>query len=71
MLEWTIRDKTMRVFRFVLEQADEEGRLPLWDELLDRWNAANPSEAYFDRSALHKAYARAARALSPPYLPPL
>ncbi len=63
------RDKTMRVFRFVLEQMDEEGRLPSWDKLLDRWNTANPSEAFSHRSALYKAYTRPARALSPPYLP--
>lgn len=62
-------DKTLRLFHFVLDQADEEGRLPSWSKLLVWWNAANPSEAFSDRSALRKAYARAVESLVPPYLP--
>lgn len=62
-------DKTLRVFRFVCEQADEAGRLPTWPELLDRWNRANPDERYQNRGAIYKAYARALEALIPPYLP--
>jgi hypothetical protein len=63
-------DKTVRVLRFVSGQADEEGRLPSWPALLNRWNAANPDEKYSDRSALSKAYTRAVDALVPPYLLP-
>jgi hypothetical protein len=62
-------DKTVRVLRFVSGQADEEGRLPTWTTLCDRWNAANPDEKFSDRSALYKAYRRAVEALVPPYLP--
>ena len=62
-------DKTVRVLRFVSAQADEEGRLPSWTTLCDRWNAANPDERFKDRSALYKAYRRAVEALVPPYLP--
>lgn len=62
-------DKTVRVLRFVSEQADEEGRRPSWAKLLDRWNAANPSERFSDRTSLYHAYRRAVEALVPPYLP--
>jgi hypothetical protein len=63
-------DKTVRVLRFVSGQADDDGDLPTWDTLCDRWNAANPEEEWFsDRSALYKAYRRAVEALVPPYLP--
>ena len=59
----------MRVLRFVTGQADEDGGLPSWSELLLRWNAANPTESFSDRSALHRIYKRAVEALVPPYLP--
>jgi hypothetical protein len=62
-------DKTARVLRFVSEQADDDGRLPSWTALCNRWNAANPDERFSDRSALYKAYRRAVEALVPPYLP--
>lgn len=62
-------DKTVRVLRFVSEQADEEGRLPSWAELLHRWNAANLDEKFQDRGAIYRAHARAVKALVPPYLP--
>ena len=63
-------DKTVRVLRFVSGQADDDGVLPTWDELHERWNAANPEAEWFsDRSALYKAYIRAVGALAPPYLP--
>jgi hypothetical protein len=62
-------DKTVRVLRFVSGQADDDGVLPTWDALCDRWNAANPDEKFKDRSALYKAYRRAVEALVPPYLP--
>jgi hypothetical protein len=62
-------DKTVRVLRFVSGQADDDGVLPTWDALCDRWNAANPEEKFSDRSALRKAYRRAVEALVPPYLP--
>jgi hypothetical protein len=62
-------DKTVRVLRFVSGQADEEGRLPSWSALLNRWNATNPNEEFKDKSALYKAYRRAVEALVPPYLP--
>jgi len=63
--------KTVRVLRFVSEQADDDGDLPSWDTLCDRWNAANPdeNERFKDRSALYKAYRRAVKALVPPSLP--
>ena len=64
----SLGDKTVRVLRFVSGQADQEGRLPSWPALLNRWNAANPDEKYSDRSALSKAYGRAIVALVPPYL---
>ncbi len=66
------KEKTLRVFRFVCEQTDQEGRRPSWPKLLDRWNAANPDERYSPisgRGALQKAYERAVKALVPPYLP--
>jgi hypothetical protein len=62
-------DKTVRVLRFVLGQANDKGVLPTWGELHDRWNAANPAEKFKDRSALYKAYRRAVETLVPPYLP--
>ena len=62
-------DKTVRVLRFVSGQADEDGCLPSWSTLLDRWNEANPDERFSDRSALRRAYIRAVEALVPPYLP--
>ncbi len=61
--------KTLRVLRFVSEQTDEAGHPPSWDEMCDRWNAANPNEAFKHRSALRRAYLRAVEALTPPYLP--
>ncbi len=61
--------KTLRVLHFVSEQTDQEGALPPWSELLDRWNEANPNERFSDRSALRRAYRRAVEALVPPYLP--
>jgi hypothetical protein len=64
-----LRDKTLRILHFVLEQTDEEGRLPSWSELLDQWNAANSNERFSNRSALYKAYRRAVEVLVPPYLP--
>jgi hypothetical protein len=63
------RDKTLRVLHFVSEQADDDGDLPTWDALCDRWNAANPHEKFSNRSALYKAYRRAVEALVPPSLP--
>jgi hypothetical protein len=63
-------DKTVRVLRFVLGQANDDGDLPTWDTLHERWNAANPKAEWFsDRSAIYKAYSRAVGALVPPYLP--
>lgn len=62
-------DRTVRVLRFVTGQTDVDGGLPSWSELLRRWNAANPTETFSDRSALHRAYKRAVEALVPPYLP--
>jgi hypothetical protein len=64
-------DKTVQVLKFVSQQADDEGNLPTWAELHDRWNAANPKQKdrFDDRSALYKAYRRAVEALVPPYLP--
>lgn len=65
-------EKTLRVLRFVSEQADEDGCLPAWPKLLDQWNAANPDERFSPvsgRGALQKAYERAVKALVPPYLP--
>jgi hypothetical protein len=62
-------EKTVGVLRFVLGQADDDGDLPSWTTLCDRWNAANPHERYTDKSALYKAYRRAVEALVPPYLP--
>jgi hypothetical protein len=62
-------DKTVRVLRFVSGQANDDGVLPTWDALCDRWNAANPEEEFSDRSALRKAYRRAVEALIPQYLP--
>jgi hypothetical protein len=62
-------DKTIRILHFVSGQADDEGVLPSWAALYERWNAANPDERFSDRSALHKAYRRAVEALVPPYLP--
>jgi hypothetical protein len=62
-------DKTVRVLRFVSGQADDDGVLPSWTTLCDRWNAANLDERFKDRSALYKAYRRAVEALVPPYLP--
>ena len=62
-------DKTVRVLRFVSGQANDDGYLPSWTTLCDRWNAANPHERFKDRSALYKAYRRAVEALVPPYLP--
>jgi hypothetical protein len=56
-------DKTVRVLRFVSGQADEEGRLPSWSTLLNRWNATNPMENFSDKSALRRAYRRAVEAL--------
>jgi hypothetical protein len=61
--------KTVQVLRFVSEQTDEGGRLPSWATLLDRWNRANPTQRFSDRSALRRAYLRAIEALVPPYLP--
>jgi hypothetical protein len=63
-------DKTVRVLRFVSGQADDDGILPSWSTLCDRWDAANPDESFSDRSALYKAYKRAVEALVPPYLLP-
>ncbi len=64
-------DKTLRVFHFVSEQADDEGVLPTWDELHERWKVANPDseERFSNRSGLYKAYRRAVEALVPPSLP--
>jgi hypothetical protein len=62
-------DKTLRVLHFVSGQADDEGVLPSWSTLYDRWNAANPEDRFEDRSALYKAYRRAVKALVPPSLP--
>ena len=65
------REKTVRVLRFVSEQADPAGGLPPWPELLDRWNAAYPDERFSNRSGLHRAYHRAVEALEPAHPPPL
>ena len=64
-------DKTLRVFHFVSEQADDEGVLPTWGALHERWKVANPDpdERFSNRSALYKAYRRAVEALVPPSLP--
>jgi hypothetical protein len=62
-------DKTLRVLRFVSEQADDEGVLPTWTTLYERWNADNPDERFADRSALYKAYRRGVEGLVPPDLP--
>jgi hypothetical protein len=62
-------EKTARVLRFVSGQADDDGRLPSWTALCDRWNAANPYEKFEYRSSLYKAYRRAVEALVPPDLP--
>jgi hypothetical protein len=56
-------NKTLRVLRFVSGQADDDGDLPTWSTLCDRWNAANPAERFKDRSALRRAYRRAVEAL--------
>ena len=63
------RDKTVRVLRFVSEQADQQGSLPSWSKLLDLWNAAYPEDRYLDRTSLYNAHKRALEALIPPYLP--
>jgi hypothetical protein len=64
-------DKTLRVLHFVSEQADDEGVLPTWGALHERWKVANPDpeERFSNRSALYKAYRRAVEALVPPSLP--
>jgi hypothetical protein len=63
-------DKTVRVLRFVLGQANDKGDLPSWATLCERWNAANPEgDRFKDRSALYKAYRRAVEALVPLSLP--
>ncbi len=62
-------DKTVRVLHFVSGQADDDGVLPSWTTLCNRWNAANPDEKFSDKSALRRAYRRAVEALVPPYLP--
>lgn len=62
-------EKTVRVLRFVSEQADEKGRTPSWSELLDRWNVANPDDKFKDRSALYKAHERAVKTLLALYGP--
>jgi len=64
-------DKTLRVLHFVSEQADDEGVLPTWGALHERWKVANPDpeDRFSDRSALNKAYRRAVKALVPPSLP--
>jgi hypothetical protein len=64
-------NKMVRVFRFVSEQANQEGCLPSWEQMLIRWNATNPDDTYSDRSGLYHAYQRVVEALVPPYLPPL
>jgi hypothetical protein len=64
-------DKILRVLRFVLEQADQEGHHPSLSELLDRWNAAatDPGERFSSRDGFWRAYQRARKALILPYLP--
>jgi hypothetical protein len=64
-------DKTLRVLHFVSEQADDEGVLPTWGALHERWKVANPDpeERFSNRSGLYKAYRRAEEALVPPSLP--
>ena len=64
-------DKTLRVLHFVSEQADDDGDLPTWGALHERWKVANPEpeERFSNRSALYKAYRRAVEALVPPSLP--
>jgi hypothetical protein len=51
--------KGAAVFRFVQEQADDEGNLPQWPELLRRWNRAHPTQRYGDESGIRKVYKRA------------
>jgi len=63
-------DKTLRVFHFVVDQADRDGNLPSWPELLRRWNDTHPAEKekFSDRSAIRRAYMRAVDAMTPyPY----
>lgn len=61
--------KIIRVLRFVSDQADNEGTLPTWQTLFDRWNAANPDMRYVNRDGLFRAYKSAINSLVPPYLP--
>ena len=45
-------DKTLRVFHFVVDQADRDGNFPPWSQLLRRWNDAHPEEEFSNRSAI-------------------
>ena len=56
--------KGIAVWLFVEGQRDSEGKLPLWPELLRRWNAAHPKERYSDKSGLRKIYRRARREIA-------
>ena len=60
---------TTRKLRFVSEQADDEGVLPSWATLYERWNAAYPDERFSNRDGPFRAYRRAVEALVPPDLP--
>jgi hypothetical protein len=61
------RAKGAAVLRFVLEQADSEGNLPPWFEVLRRWNTAYPKQRYADdESGIRKQYDRAYREIIAP-----
>lgn len=50
---------------FVVEQADEQGNIPAWEELKVRWNRRYPEWSSKKREDLHRAYYRVAKILLP------
>ena len=49
-----VKERTLRLFRFVTERTDDAGRRPSWRELCDEWNRAEPDAqsryvSYFER----------------------
>jgi len=61
------KDKTLRVFHFVVDQADRDSNFPPCSELLRRWNDTHPEEKekFSDRSAIRRAYMRAVDVMTP------
>jgi hypothetical protein len=57
--------RTLLVFHFVVDQADRDGNLPSWRELLRRWNDTHPEVKFSDRSAIRRAYMRAVDVMTP------